>query len=359
MNMFKNNQIEILKEEFSKKSGKFLIYDSSLIKPSDDYESMKRSSFEEIHTSPEGFCNIEEMAEVAYDLSDVAQYEKEFIEPTTGFGYFALSRFEKAMTVLCKESKKTGYIKIKSGESLTLEPIFIDVPENAESSLLLHFDLSAGGIAFDFIRARVGKRGNLTLYLLYENFKGKRFVDFSSHLGMESSLKVFPVFLEGESTLFRSNHTMKEEKSSYIEKLIVLLKNKGKGDFRTVISEENEEVKVNVAGRGVLKDSTRALINGLLKVKKEAIKSSSLYSAHLLKLSQDSKADIQPNLEIEALDVTASHSASVAPVDEEKLFYLESRGLDKESAKKEVSNGFLCSLIENSSFIQEKIEEIL
>jgi hypothetical protein len=350
---------ENFREQYFKKFSDIPLYESSVIKVSKDFEKMEQSSFKESFKPPVEYSKIEEVASISYSPENIFKFEKEFIEPKSGFGFFVFSRFEKILFLECKNSEKCGFIKIKSGKGLSLEPLFIDVPKNTNSSLFVHFDLSDGEVAFNLIRARIADKGKLSLYLLFENFKGRRFVDFSSKLGKGSSMEVYPVFLEGESSFFRSNHTIIEEKSTYREKLIALLKNRGKGDFKTVVAEENAEAKVKVEARGVLKDSSRAFIGGVLKVKKEAVKSNSLYSAHCLKLSQNSRADIEPDLEIEALDVTASHSASVSPVDDEKLFYLESRGLNEEKAKKEVSSGFLFALIEKNDFVKEKIEGIL
>ncbi|MFB3850569.1 MAG: SufD family Fe-S cluster assembly protein [Acidobacteriota bacterium] len=350
---------ENIREQYLKKFTEIPLFESSVIKVSTDFKNIEHSSFKESFNAPSEYSQIEEVSSISYSPENIFKFEREFIEPKSGFGYYALSQFEKIMFLKCKNSEKNGFIKIESGKGLSIEPLFIDVPPNTNSSIFVHFDLSRGDFAFNLIRARIAERGNLSLYLLFENFKGRRFVDFSSKLGRESCIEVYPMFLEGDVSFFRSSHEIKEEKSTYKEKLIALLKNREKGDFKTVVAEESSEAKVNVEARGVLKDSARAFVGGLLKVKKEAVKSSSLYSAHCLKLSQNSRADVEPNLEIEALDVTASHSASVAPVDDEKLFYLESRGLNEEKAKKEVSSGFLFALIEKNDFVKEKIEENL
>lgn len=346
-------------KEYSKNIKEVPFLESSLIKIPPDLEKMELSSFEEKEEFPEGFEKLSEVASASHTLENIKRFGNEFLEPHSGFGHFVLSNLKKPLFIECRESEKIGYLKLKSGKGLTLEPLFIEVPENTNCSLLINCDLSEGEVTFDLIRVKIGARGKLSLYILFENFKGKRFVDFSVSLDKESSCNFYPVFLGGEASLFRSVHKIYEEKCSYKEGLIILLKNKEKGDFRTDISERGRGIKVNVEARGVVKDFSRAYISGLLKVKSEASKSSSLYSAHCLKLSQNSRVDVQPNLEIEALDVVASHSASVSPVDAEKLFYLESRGLDEEEAKKEVSSGFLFSLIERNNFIKEKIEEIL
>ena len=61
----------------------------------------------------------------------------------------------------------------------------------------------------------------------------------------------------------------------------------------------------------------------------------------LLMLDNKSSAVAEPELEIKNNEVKASHSASVGRIDEEQLFYLESRGVEKHDAEKLIIKGFL------------------
>jgi Fe-S cluster assembly protein SufD len=63
-------------------------------------------------------------------------------------------------------------------------------------------------------------------------------------------------------------------------------------------------------------------------------------------LSEHAKADAIPNLEIEANDVRCGHAASVGPVDDEALFYLESRGIAREEAERLIVTGFFREVLD-------------
>jgi Fe-S cluster assembly protein SufD len=63
-------------------------------------------------------------------------------------------------------------------------------------------------------------------------------------------------------------------------------------------------------------------------------------------LSEHAKADAIPNLEIEANDVRCGHAASVGPVDEETLFYLQSRGIPRDEAERLVVTGFFQEVLD-------------
>jgi Fe-S cluster assembly protein SufD len=63
-------------------------------------------------------------------------------------------------------------------------------------------------------------------------------------------------------------------------------------------------------------------------------------------LSESAKADAIPNLEIEANDVRCGHAASVGPVEEETLFYLQSRGIPRDEAERLVVTGFFQEVLD-------------
>ncbi len=69
------------------------------------------------------------------------------------------------------------------------------------------------------------------------------------------------------------------------------------------------------------------------------------------------KHTIYPNLLIDTHNVTASHNATIASVDEEELFYLSTKGLSKPLATKLISQGFLLSIFDEN--YQTKIKSIL
>jgi Fe-S cluster assembly protein SufD len=63
-------------------------------------------------------------------------------------------------------------------------------------------------------------------------------------------------------------------------------------------------------------------------------------------LSEHAKADAIPNLEIEANDVKCGHAASVGPVDEETVFYLQSRGIPADEAERLIVSGFFQEVLD-------------
>ena len=106
-----------------------------------------------------------------------------------------------------------------------------------------------------------------------------------------------------------------------------------------------DHVATNTFGRVVIKgaaaNGAHISIDGLVKIGKEARKTDSFLEMRILLLDKQSSAVAEPKLEIENNDVKASHAATVGKIDEDQLFYLASRGIERDEAKRLIVEGFL------------------
>ncbi|MCX8029793.1 MAG: SufD family Fe-S cluster assembly protein [Brevinematales bacterium] len=93
--------------------------------------------------------------------------------------------------------------------------------------------------------------------------------------------------------------------------------------------------------KGVLDDKSKVYFNGTLKVEEKLKSINSYLGGHSLHLSSECKSDSIPSLEIDSYDVKSGHAASLTQLDEEKLFYMMSRGLSEYEAKKAIVQGFI------------------
>jgi FeS assembly protein SufD len=93
--------------------------------------------------------------------------------------------------------------------------------------------------------------------------------------------------------------------------------------------------------KSVLKDSSKSLFKGMIKIEKDGKGTESYLAGHAILLDRGAKSDAIPGLEIKTNEVKATHSASVAQMDENQIYYLMTRGLNREGAKREIVAGFL------------------
>jgi Fe-S cluster assembly scaffold protein SufB len=111
-------------------------------------------------------------------------------------------------------------------------------------------------------------------------------------------------------------------------------------DFETNLVHNSPDSTGSTQARGVLKGESQSIFKGMIKIVNAAKNSRSYLAHHAMLLERTAKSDAVPSLEIENNEVRATHSASVAQVDEEQLFYLNARGLAADEAKKVVVLGF-------------------
>ncbi len=132
--------------------------------------------------------------------------------------------------------------------------------------------------------------------------------------------------------------------------------------FAFFTGEENDKQTLNIVQKhlapktsssalvkAVLKDKAELYYEGTIKVEKKAQGSNASQDSRSLLLSPEASAHTKPALEILADDVACHHAATVSPLNESLLLYIESRGLSRKQASDLLTQGFF----------QESIEKIV
>jgi Fe-S cluster assembly protein SufD len=132
-------------------------------------------------------------------------------------------------------------------------------------------------------------------------------------------------------------------------------------DFDTTQEHAAPNTTSDLAFRGVLQGRSSAVWKGNIIVDPGAQKTDAFQESRNLLISKRAHADAIPGLEIQANDVRCTHAAAVAQVDPEQLFYLRSRGLREDVAKRLVIEGFLAALVERfeAGPVRDRLAEVL
>ncbi|HEY7279985.1 MAG TPA: Fe-S cluster assembly protein SufD [Actinomycetota bacterium] len=117
-------------------------------------------------------------------------------------------------------------------------------------------------------------------------------------------------------------------------------------DHRTLQDHEAGNGTSDLLYKGALKGHSRAIYSGWVHIRPHATNSNAFQTSRNVVLSEHAKADAIPNLEIENNEVRCGHAASVGPVDQEALFYLESRGIPRKEAERLIVFGFFQEVLE-------------
>jgi len=152
--------------------------------------------------------------------------------------------------------------------------------------------------------------------------------------------------LGGAFTRSRLESLMRGEGASSENVEVVFGTGTQRFDAVSNITHVGQNTSGHAVSKGVVKDKARSVFKGMIHIEKEARNSRAYLAEHGMILSKEARADAIPGLEIETNDVKATHSASVAQINDEELFYLMSRGLSEDAAKKLIIIGFFEPLIE-------------
>lgn len=102
--------------------------------------------------------------------------------------------------------------------------------------------------------------------------------------------------------------------------------------------------------KGVLKDQSRAVWQGMIKALPGAQKTDGFQANRTMIMSKQARSDSIPGLEIEADDVRCTHASATGQIEEELLYYLMSRGLPRNEAEKLVVDGFFVPVLDRIPF---------
>ncbi|GAB4537778.1 MAG: Fe-S cluster assembly protein SufD [Anaerolineae bacterium] len=109
--------------------------------------------------------------------------------------------------------------------------------------------------------------------------------------------------------------------------------------------------------KGAARDKARAVFQGMIKIDPTGQQTNSYLKNENLLLSDGARSDSIPSLQIDANDVRASHGATVSRIDEEHVFYLQSRGIPRNTAVRMIVEGFFSSVFDRMG--QERVREKL
>lgn len=111
-------------------------------------------------------------------------------------------------------------------------------------------------------------------------------------------------------------------------------------DTHSVIDHRKPHCTSRQLYKGILDGKSRAVFNGKIFVRHDAQKTDAMQTNKNLLLSNEARVDTKPQLEILADDVKCAHGAAVGQIEEDELFYLETRGIHSDLARNLLTYGF-------------------
>lgn len=163
----------------------------------------------------------------------------------------------------------------------------------------------------------------------------------TAHLQKNSSVEMVEINTGGNVAVSEFSALLQGESSSISIFSIFSGSSVQQFDLRSAAVHIEKNTVSNMLTRGILNDSSQAIYRGLIRMGEKGRGSIGNQRADSLLLSTSANADARPVLEIMNNDVKCSHGVSIGKIDNEKLFYMMSRGISKEDATRTFIQGFL------------------
>ncbi|MDU7768548.1 MAG: Fe-S cluster assembly protein SufD, partial [Serratia marcescens] len=236
----------------------------------------------------------------------------------------------------------------------------LEIGRGAEAEVIEHY-VSLGEAAH-FTGARLtanvaDNAGLLHCKLAFESQPSYHFAHNDLVIGRDARVKSDSFLLGAGLTRHNTSAQLNGEGANLVINSLVLPVGKEICDTRTYLEHNKGYCESRQLHKTVVSDRGKAVFNGMIKVAKHAIKTDGQMTNHNLLLGKVAEVDTKPQLEIYADDVKCSHGATVGCIDEEQLFYLQSRGIDKHAAQQMIIFAFAAELTEGiaNDTIRERV----
>ncbi|APZ91257.1 Fe-S cluster assembly protein SufD [Fuerstiella marisgermanici] len=220
----------------------------------------------------------------------------------------------------------------------------IIVEDEARATLLeetTSADENISGLHVGCVELIVGKHSNLR-YVQLQNWNQKtwHFAHQAGNVDSEGSLQWTVVGLGSKLSHIHQDVNLNGRASTAEVNGVTFACDRQKISYYTQQHHKAQGTHSDLLYKEVLRDESRVIWRGMIKVDEAAQQTDGYQRSDALMLSRDARCDSIPGLEIEADDVRCTHGATTGQVDEEQIFYAQSRGISENEAMHMIVEGF-------------------
>jgi len=234
-------------------------------------------------------------------------------------------------------------IILEKNSNMSILNLFEDYSENNFININHQFTLNEGAILKNY---KIDYKNNSNIKYFYNN------IDLNKNSVSEN-------FILSCGSKFNKNEiicNLKDEYSSAFVNGIINLENSKHHEIRTQINHLSPNTKSYQLIKSVLQDKAKGIFQGKIYVDSKAQKTDGYQFSKAILLNEGAEFNGKPELEIYADDVKCSHGSASGNLDQDKIFYLMTRGLSYPEARELLIKGFLLNVIEKIT--DDKIKNI-
>lgn len=256
-------------------------------------------------------------------------------------------------------------LNITTGQQTACNPrTLVRIGKHAQVNLLLQYEgINNSGTFTNAVNEIIVEEGaHGKCYLIQNDGEGSTQVNTTEVVQKKAS-EFSVVTLTKSGDLVRNNLNFKITDEGCVSNMYGIYFTSGSQhvDNHTFADHLKPNCNSNELYKGVMTGKSTGVFNGKIMVHKDAQQTNAFQSNQNILLSKTASVNTKPELEIYADDVKCSHGCTIGQLDEEAMFYLQSRGLGKESASKLLIQAFAGDVLEfiSSEPIRREMEEFI
>jgi Fe-S cluster assembly protein SufD len=223
-----------------------------------------------------------------------------------------------------------------SGEVVATNRNLFITGKNSAVTIVEKFNSSGPGNHFTNLvnEIVVAESSRLDFYSI-QNDKGNRYQYTHTEIYQKNSSRVNTYTFNLQGKLLRTNLHLIIDGEGIESHMygLYLLTGSTIADNHTVVDHKRPNSITNELYKGVMDENSKGVFNGKIFVRPQAQKTNAFQANRNILLSDKATVNTKPQLEIWADDVKCSHGCTTGQLDEEALFYLRTRGIDKDAAR--------------------------
>ena len=291
-----------------------------------------------------------------------------------GMGYDMDSFIQKSGTDVLKISLKNGQkvtspIKIDFNyiaDTNTVNSVYIDAAPDSNVTVIMDFSSEKANSGFAAVqtKVRIGKNARVLLIQIQRLGDGFRFLnDIASRTGENGSFKEMQLVLGGRETYKGSRTDLSGKGSSLETDIAYLLKNQEHLDMNYIANHIGKKSVCEIKVKGVLRDEASKLFRGTIDLRRGAKGAVGNELEDVLLMDDEVINQTIPVILCDEDDVEGNHGATIGSLNEDLLFYMESRGMNKEEVYEMMAKARIDSVVskipdeETKSLISKYLEE--
>ncbi|MGD0252911.1 MAG: Fe-S cluster assembly protein SufD [Verrucomicrobiota bacterium] len=183
----------------------------------------------------------------------------------------------------------------------------------------------------------------------------------AAELGRTSNVKVHSFALGAKLSRTNIRTKLAGEGLECILNGLYLTRGEQLADHHMIVEHAQPHCASHEYFNGILDDKSRGVFHGRIYVHPIAQKTDAKQTNKNLLLSDDATADTKPQLEIYADDVKCTHGATIGQLNDESIFYLRSRGIPENTARRMLIHAFAGEIIERVKCepVREQLDKIV